>query len=212
MASASVAEERNRRLQFRIRIEGHSPLITHNGVRGLDSRSPEKGKIAELTRKKGSDRTEVEEQQIRALECRQSLYVDDATGAITFPAAAIRSSIETGARKLKQGPLVREGMVMDRLERFEYDADKLGVTEDDVAIQAQFTVPVVVQRARILRTRAKFDTWAIVFTVDCDDELVDREKLTKWLEIAGRRIGLGDWRPEKSGMHGRFTVASIEAI
>lgn len=73
----------------------------------------------------------------------------------------------------------------------------------------QFTTGVVVQRNRILRTRAKLDEWAATFTVEVDDELVDERQLAPWLDIAGRRIDLGDWRPEKSGHGGRFETESI---
>ena len=74
------------------------------------------------------------------------------------------------------------------------------------------TVGVVVQRSRILRTRALFEPWGATFVLECDDELVDSEQLDAWLDIAGRRIGLGDWRPEKSGNHGRFEVVLIDPI
>ena len=59
-----------------------------------------------------------------------------------------------------------------------------------------------------MRTRPKFDPpWAAEFRVEYDPELVDKMQLENWLDIAGRRIGLGDWRPEKSGMYkGRFTA------
>ena len=58
---------------------------------------------------------------------------------------------------------------------------------------------VVVQRARILRTRAMFDIpWGCTFAIDGDDELVGTEHLERWLDIAGRRIGLGDWLAQRS--------------
>ena len=38
--------------------------------------------------------------------------------------------------------------------------------------------------------------------VEADDELVDQEQLVTWLDISGRRLGLGDWRPQKSGQYG----------
>ena len=72
---------------------------------------------------------------------------------------------------------------------------------------------MVVQRQRILRTRAMFDVpWGCRFTLDCDDELVEKQMLERWLDIAGRRIGLGDWRPEKSGDYGRFETVRIEEV
>ena len=33
---------------------------------------------------------------------------------------------------------------------------------------------------------------------------MDMPKLERWLAIAGKRVGLGDWRPQKSGEYGRF--------
>ena len=71
---------------------------------------------------------------------------------------------------------------------------------------------LVVQRSRILRTRAKFDEWGVRFIVEVDQELVDKAQLSAWLDIAGRRIGLGDWRPEKSGHYGRFQLEAIETL
>ena len=144
------------------------------------------------------------------LECQTALWLDG-SGAATIPEAALRAVIETGARKLKQGPQVREGLIVEQVTAFDYDK-KLGKTVNELGKSVQFTVAVVVQRARILRTRAKFDEWAVTFTVEVDDELVDKEQLATWLDIAGRRIGLGDWRPEKSGHYGRFETVSIKAI
>ena len=102
--------------------------------------------------------------------------------------------------------------MVEGVTSFDYDREALGETVEELGRRAQFTVGVVVQRNRILRTRAKFDEWSCVVAVDCDDELVDKEQLEAWLDIAGRRIGLGDWRPEKSGTYGRFeaTVTPLD--
>ena len=95
---------------------------------------------------------------------------------------------------------------------FDYDREALGTTVEELGRNAQFTVPVVVQRSRLERTRAKFDTWGVTVIVEADDELVDQQQLESWLDIAGRRIGLGDWRPEKSGDYGRFEVVEIKRV
>ena len=47
---------------------------------------------------------------------------------------------------------------------------------------------------------------------DVDPELVDRDKLTAWLALGGRRVGLGDWRPEESGQYGRFDVEEVTEL
>ena len=198
-------------MRYRIIIKGLSPLIQHNGAAGLDTRSPANIEKSHIAKKRGSNRTEADEDRLRQLECLTSLWLDG-DGAPTVPEAALRAVIETGARKLKQGPQVREGLIVEAVERFGYDKEALGETAEELALKAQFTVGVVVQRNRVLRTRAKFDEWQVTFRVEVDDELVDADQLASWLDIGGRRIGLGDWRPEKSGHYGRFETVAIEAI
>ena len=197
-------------MRYRITIRGLAPIIHHNGAAGLDTRSPANLEKAAIARKKGSNRTEADDDRLRELECQTSLWLDG-SGAPTIPPAALRACIEEAARKLKQGPQVREGLIVEGVEEFRYDRT-LGATAEELGKKAQFTTGVVVQRSRVLRTRAKFDEWGVVFTVECDDELVDREQLDAWLDIAGRRIGLGDWRPTKSGHYGRFETEAIEAL
>ena len=190
-------------MRYQVTIRGLSPLITNNGPAGLDTRSPANVEKAEISRKKSSNRTAADDARLKELDCLISLWLD-ARDAATIPEGAIRKCIETGARKLKQGPQVREGLVVEGVQSFDYDREALGSTVEELGKRAQFTVGVVVQRNRVLRTRAKFDDWSCAFTLDCDDELVDKDQLEAWLDIAGRRIGLGDWRPEKSGTYGRF--------
>ena len=191
-------------MRYQVTIRGVSPLITHNGAAGLDTRSPANVEKKEITDgRRSRNRTATDDARLRELECQTSLWLD-ARDAATIPEGAIRACIETGARKLKQGPQVREGLMVESIQSFDYDREALGETVEELGKRAQFTVGVVVQRNRVLRTRAKFDEWSCTFTLFVDDELVDQEQLEAWLDIAGRRIGLGDWRPEKSGTYGRF--------
>ena len=102
--------------------------------------------------------------------------------------------------------------MITEIKVFDYDRSALGTTVEELGKKAQFTVPVVVQRNRLERTRAKFDEWSVTLLLEADDELVDQQQLESWLDIAGRRIGLGDWRPEKSGDYGRFVVDEIKRV
>ncbi len=198
-------------MEYDIHIRGISPIIMHNGAAGLDTRSPANLEKAEITRKKGSNRTASDEERLRELECQISLWLD-AGGAPTIPRTAFRSMIETSARKLTQGPQVREGLIVLGDAKFEYDRERYGTTVEQLGKKAQFTTGVVVQRNRVLRTRAMFEEWEARFRIEVDDELVDQEQLETWLDIGSRRIGLGDWRPEKSGHYGRFEVLAVDEI
>ena len=195
------------RLEFT--LTGVSPLLMHNGAAGIDARSPVSREIAALAAKKAGDRTDVDDLRLQDLECRRSLYLDD-DGKPSLPAAALRAMIEAGARKLKKGTLVREGLLVERVS-FGYDVGRYGETLEQLAKTTQFTVPVVVYGRRVARTRARFDCpWSLVGVADVDEELVDVAQLTAWLALGGRRIGLGDWRPEtRGGIFGRFDVEEV---
>lgn len=195
-------------MQAIVKIRGTEPLIQHSAA-GLDTRTEIAQEIKNITGRRGNNRTEPDEFRLEELETLQALWREPSTGDITVPPEAVRSCLETAARKLKQGADVREGLLVEKTT-FDYNRKLLGETAEEVARNAQFKVPVVVQRNRVLRTRPKFDTWSLTFILDCDDQLIDQLKLENWLDIAGRRIGLGDWRPEKGGRYGRFIMESID--
>ena len=196
------------RLEFT--LAGVSPLIMHNGATGLDTRSPVSREIAAITAKRGGNRTDVDDKRLWELECRRSLYLD-AGGRPTLPEAALRRMIENSARKTRQGSLVREGLMIESV-KFRYDADRYGEDIEKLVKTTQFVAPVVVTK-RILRCRAMFDCpWSVVGVADVDPELVDSDQLTAWLATGGRRVGLGDWRPEKSGHYGRFDVEKVTEL
>ena len=193
-------------MRIEFKLTGVSPLLMHNGAAGIDVRSALSREIATLSAKKGGNRTDVDDLRLRELECQRSLYLG-ADGKPTLPEAALRAMIEAAARKLKQGPQVREGLLIEQVA-FSYDVERYGDELDKLALTTQFTVPAVLSGRRFPRTRAKFDCpWSVVGVADVDEELVDRAQLTAWLALGGRRVGLGDWRPEKKGgVFGRFDV------
>lgn len=192
---------------FEVRLSGDAPLIMHSAA-GLDPTLAISIEIHEIAKKTASNRTAADDLRLKELECQRSLWTDDA-GAPTVPPAAARSAIEAGARKLTQGPQVREGLIV-QTAALEYDTKRYGTTIEELGRSAQFTVPVVVGRNRILRTRAKIDQpWNVTATIFGAEDLVDEAKLATWIDIAGQRIGLGDWRPQKSGAYGRFSLADI---
>ena len=151
------------RLEFT--LAGVSPLIMHNGAAGLDTRSALSREIAALTAKRGGNRTDIDDRRLWELECRRSLYLD-ADGRPTLPEAALRAVIESSARKTKQGPLVREGLMIESVT-FCYDVKRYGEDVKKLITTAQFVAPVVVNRKRVLRSRARFDCpWSVVGVAD----------------------------------------------
>lgn len=89
------------------------------------------------------------------------------------------------------------------------NAEKLyfveGYSIGDVEIDSR---PAVVQRARIMRHRARLETWSLAFAIEIDDEILPLAQVHEILSDAGRRSGLGDFRVEKGGPFGKFQITA----
>ncbi len=73
------------------------------------------------------------------------------------------------------------------------------------------TRPVVIQRARVLKSRAKLEKWKASFTIVYSEQLIaDPQIIRTVLEEAGQRIGIMDFRPQKSGMYGCFIITNFK--
>ena len=64
----------------------------------------------------------------------------------------------------------------------------------------------------VMRHRARIDEWRIRFTVEVDMTVFDANFVRTLVDDAGKKIGLGDYRPERKGPFGKFKVTkwSIE--
>lgn len=70
--------------------------------------------------------------------------------------------------------------------------------------------PVVIPstKGRIMRHRPKIEKWQAEIPLEIDTGVLPVATIHQLLEEGGRRIGIGDYRPEKTGPYGRFAVVS----
>lgn len=59
---------------------------------------------------------------------------------------------------------------------------------------------------RILCHRPCFDDWSVTFTATIDTDLISEGLFRELVDAAGKRIGLGDFRPDCKGPFGKFVV------
>ena len=59
---------------------------------------------------------------------------------------------------------------------------------------------------RIMKHRARLDEWKLTFTLDIDDSMFCLSFVRQLVDDAGRRVGLGDYRPDRKGPFGKFAV------
>ena len=54
--------------------------------------------------------------------------------------------------------------------------------------------------------RPRFDRWAFHTRIEIDDQQIGENTIRQLWDLAGKRIGLGDFRPSRKGIFGQFVV------
>ena len=198
---------------FRACVEGLPPgVLMHStaGMAGLTSGSPILRKeLDRLTKITASKRTPDQNQRIAEIECEFAIYWQ--AGRPIIPAPVFRSAIEQAARVTKDGPRVRRGL---QVLGTTFDSPILTATDGDrdaiiTAAATQHVVKVGLQR--LIRTRGGFPEWTATMDIRVGPD-IDETDLETWVQRAGAMIGICDWRPDKSGEHGRFTLTALDTM
>lgn len=59
---------------------------------------------------------------------------------------------------------------------------------------------------RIMKHRAKLDVWELPFELEVDKNMFSEKEVRSFLDDAGSKIGLGDFRPSRKCFYGRFKI------
>ena len=69
-----------------------------------------------------------------------------------------------------------------------------------------------VTKGRMMTERPKYTKWSASFEIVLNDEAVPTSVINEILEHAGKYVGIGDWRPEKKGMFGKFLISEFKVV
>jgi hypothetical protein len=184
--------------KIKVKIEGIQPLLMHSAA-GVDARNPIAVRIKEITSKGSKKRTSTDDELLDRLSYELSLYHNG--DHVFIPDSALVGMIRDGAKSMRAGKEVSAGVDVEETEvPLLYDGPKDidGLYEKGYSDRRA----VVVNRARIMRIRGRFNKWSAAFTILLDENVMDERKLRKALEHAGLKVGLLDYRPR----FGRFVV------
>lgn len=178
------------------RVEGLTPLLLHNprGMVAAVANGPSK------TKRIPAAEEEAEMAAYRTAE-----------GFLAVPAIAIRNAMITAAGAFKHKTRSWRSFVThvqiepaDLLTLFDVEGKPVSEYEIDVRRC------VIKGRGAILRARPLIKEWTASFTFIVDVSMLPTDEPFKLIKTflleAGSRIGIGDYRPEKTGWFGRFTV------
>lgn len=65
-------------------------------------------------------------------------------------------------------------------------------------------------KGRIVRKRPCLTNWSLRFNIEYDEDDIGASMIHEILAYAGKRIGIGDFRPERGGPFGRFMITKFE--
>lgn len=127
-------------------------------------------------------------------------------GKTYHPAEAIRQALIEAGKAFKKG----------KSNLSKTFASFCMVSPEAIPLKEKWTVDrraVVIPstKGRVMRNRARYDEWSLKFEVTIlEDDEISQKTLHDALDYAGHYIGIGDYRPQKKGMYGRFIVTSIK--
>lgn len=141
-------------------------------------------------------------------DIEDKLYLDEKK-KVQLPAVYLKNSITEAAKQFKiQGKNKATyskivGSSVDVMPFYiEFKAGKYEV----------FRISAVnpMTKGRMMVSRPRFNEWSASFQVILNDSQVDSSVIKEIIDHAGKYVGVGDWRPEKKGMFGKFMVTSFK--
>lgn len=191
-------------LNVDIRITGSAPLLL-SCDRLADPLDPTTIEHKKLTSSR--NKTQGDHERIAYSQWRGMLYWDDKLG-VYMPTQNIRAAIIRGGTINKLGTHLKIGTLID-IEKVAIDYGKKLTIEQLWKQRYLDRRSVVVSRARVMCYRPKFQEWTISFPIQFDENILDPSQIEQSIKNAGLYVGIGGFRPEKSGPFGRFVIESI---
>lgn len=191
---------------IKFKITGIRPLLIHNGELA-DRTNPYVQAIKEITAKGSKNITEADHEKRDRLEWEGALYWSDRDGGVVMPSDNIERMIKQGADKARLGKKAEASTLVSEV-LIPVKHRKSGASRDELYKDPAYQLRkgVVIQRNRVMKVRPLIPTgWTMTFTVEFDDEILNKENIVKAVTQAGSLVGLGTWRPK----FGRFTTEVV---
>lgn len=193
--------------EFTINLQGTSPLLQHN-IQMADPNCYWTKLSKANSAVRGAKRTEAIEAEMTKIKFLGSLYIDKTYGPYV-PATWLKGSLIQAGKARKKGTAIKTGVVLtDEVFPLAYDGPRTpeGLYDEieNFSHFAMVNVGTGGVKKMVPCTRPMFRNWSLEATGMYDEESLDEDDFQWAIERAGLVVGIGDWRPEKGGIFGRF--------
>lgn len=180
---------------FDLVLEGTSPLI-------LDRFS--EGPMAKLARSQDGSAKQKDPPRDPEAEFHAAAYRTE-DGRFGIPKLAFRKSIQTGAMRMT------DVKGTEALAAFQINTPSEILPL--ITVEPRMRTDHVVRMGRgNLAYRPEFWPWGVVLPIKLDHEVVSLEQFVHIVYKAGMGVGVGNWRAEKKGDYGLWTIKSIDNV
>lgn len=183
------------------RITGLSPLLLHNPAGSMEAQAGgvKKAKVIPLPDE----------------EAKRGLYVQD--GKLYLPSIAFRRSLIAAGSGKKIGKMsaikvLSAGVFTINPVCFLHNPKTLkplAITDYTVHI-VRVCMGSMGRKVAVMRGRPEIQKWGTDLDLEIDSDFIMPEQVLELFNLAGRMIGVGDWRVACGGSHGRYTVALVD--
>lgn len=158
--------------------------------------------------------TKVKEKNLTPREAAFKVCYEDESGKLYYPTTNIYAClIEAGKfhkdGKVKvttaRGSLIPAGVMIEG-ETIYFKPSKNGEVPSWEVDSRAVVVPST--GGRVVCHRPRLDTWCLEFTLLLDTKMFTPKFIRILVDDAGSKVGLGDFRPARKGIYGRFVVTN----
>lgn len=142
-------------------------------------------------------------------EISEAKLYTDAEGKIYFPSTWFRGALVEAGKQKKMG-----GKGSSKATYSKIVGSSVSIEPFEILLKKPnwktFSILAVnpTTHGRNILHRPQFDKWEVDMQVNFEEEQIEPSVMKELFDIAGKRVGIGDWRPAKKGMFGKFQVTS----
>lgn len=180
-----------------IPIRGITPLLcnrmSERSIMQMENKQQKKGNTA----KEARDPEKEFQESAYIINEEAPLDSQDRYG---FPAISFKSAAVAACRHVDGIPMTKaRGMFNVSTDMLPLHFDELKMRSDRVVLETGVAS---------IAYRAEFHGWRVELPISFNSEAYSLDQICTLMAVAGFAVGVGSWRPDKSGIHGQFEIAS----
>lgn len=143
----------------------------------------------------------VQREKKKPRECIENAIVRNVREAVCMPVTAFKAAMLTAAGTLKTFDRAKTKLMVSMF----IEGGAIPIKFNRMVPRMDMVRTSGMTRTPDVRFRPEFEGWSARLVIRYNDGLLQAQSVMDLLQRAGT-VGIGEWRPEKRGVHGQFTI------